>query len=97
MKLKAVLFDLDGTLLPMNQDEFIGAYFKELAKVACNETVTPETLKNMIWASTKAMVTNARPAKHAAYGNSTVIPTPSISISKPESMGVTICAAIDAV
>ena len=31
MKIKAVLFDLDGTLLPMDQDEFVKAYFKLLA------------------------------------------------------------------
>lgn len=32
MSIKAVLFDLDGTLLPMNQDEFIQTYFVSLAK-----------------------------------------------------------------
>ena len=56
--MKAVLFDLDGTLLPMDQDEFIGAYFTELAKVVCGENLAPETLKEMIWASTKAMIKN---------------------------------------
>ena len=30
MSIKAVLFDLDGTLLPMDQDKFIKRYFKEL-------------------------------------------------------------------
>ena len=30
--IKTVLFDLDGTLLPMDQDTFTNAYFKELAK-----------------------------------------------------------------
>lgn len=35
MSLRAVLFDLDGTLLPMDQDIFVGAYFKGLsAKLA---------------------------------------------------------------
>lgn len=32
MKIKAILFDLDGTLLPMNQNKFIEAYFGSLAK-----------------------------------------------------------------
>ena len=32
MKSKAVLFDLDGTLLPMDQDAFTKGYFKLLAK-----------------------------------------------------------------
>lgn len=56
--MKAVLFDLDGTLLPMDQEEFITAYFTELAKVVCNEKIAPNTLKDMIWASTEAMVKN---------------------------------------
>ena len=29
--MKTILFDLDGTLLPMDQDEFIKAYFGDLA------------------------------------------------------------------
>ena len=29
--IKTVLFDLDGTLLPMDQDNFVKAYFKNLA------------------------------------------------------------------
>ena len=32
MSLKAILFDLDGTLLPMDQDLFMNYYFGELAK-----------------------------------------------------------------
>ena len=40
--MKAVLFDLDGTLLPMDQEEFIGAYFTELAKVVCDEKIEPQ-------------------------------------------------------
>ena len=32
MKITTVLFDLDGTLLPMDQDEFVKAYFGALAK-----------------------------------------------------------------
>lgn len=56
--MKAVLFDLDGTLLPMDQEDFIKAYFTELSKVACNDKLDPKTLNEMIWASTKAMVTN---------------------------------------
>ena len=30
--IKAVLFDLDGTLLPMDQDVFVKTYFSLLAK-----------------------------------------------------------------
>ena len=31
MKLTTILFDLDGTLLPMDNDEFTRGYFKLLA------------------------------------------------------------------
>ena len=31
MSIKAILFDLDGTLLPMDQDVFVQSYFKLLA------------------------------------------------------------------
>lgn len=30
--IKTILFDLDGTLLPMQQDEFTSAYFDRLSK-----------------------------------------------------------------
>ena len=32
MSLKMILFDLDGTLLPMDQDVFTESYFKLLCK-----------------------------------------------------------------
>ena len=32
MNFTTILFDLDGTLLPMDQDEFVKAYFSKLAK-----------------------------------------------------------------
>ena len=32
MPIKAVLFDLDGTLLPMDQDEFITTYFNRISE-----------------------------------------------------------------
>ena len=34
MMITTMLFDLDGTLLPMNQDEFANAYVKGLATAA---------------------------------------------------------------
>lgn len=53
-----VLFDLDGTLLPMNQDEFAGAYFKELVKKVAPLGYDPKKLVGDIWAGTAAMVMN---------------------------------------
>lgn len=57
--IKAVLFDLDGTLLPLDQEEFVGAYFNELAKKVCPVVgISPEVLTKAIWTGTGAMVKN---------------------------------------
>ena len=58
MSITTVLFDLDGTLLPMDQDVFVGAYFKLLAKKLAGHGYDPEALLGNIWAGVKAMVTN---------------------------------------
>ena len=58
MNLKAILFDLDGTLLPMNQDEFVKAYFGLLAKKLSIYGYEPQKLIESIWSGTKAMITN---------------------------------------
>jgi len=52
-----ILFDLDGTLLPMDQEEFIKLYFKGLY-IRFKDTYDFETLEKTIWAGTKAMVEN---------------------------------------
>lgn len=57
-KIKAVLFDLDGTLLPMDQDAFIAAYFGELTKKFAPLGYDPKAFVEGIWQGTKAMVTN---------------------------------------
>lgn len=58
MKITTILFDLDGTLLPMDQDEFTKGYFKLLAKKLAPYGYEPEQLVAAIWAGTKAMVQN---------------------------------------
>ena len=58
MKTKAVLFDLDGTLLPMDQDVFVKAYFKLLAKRLAPLGYEARKLVGTIWAGTEAMVRN---------------------------------------
>lgn len=58
MKAKAVLFDLDGTLLPMDQDEFTKGYFKLLAKKLVPCGYEPDSLVKAIWHGTAAMVQN---------------------------------------
>lgn len=56
--LKAVLFDLDGTLLPMDQDKFVGGYFKLLAGKLAPYGYDPDALIKAVWHGTAAMVKN---------------------------------------
>ena len=56
--MKTVLFDLDGTLLPMDQDEFIKAYFGGIATKLAPYGYEPDKLIKGIWTGTKAMVMN---------------------------------------
>lgn len=58
MNRKAILFDLDGTLLPMDQEIFTKAYFNELSKVICPYGYTPDELIKAVWKGTKAMIKN---------------------------------------
>ncbi len=58
MSLKAVLFDLDGTLLPMDQDVFVKSYFGRLAKKLVPHGYEPKALIDAIWAGTAAMIKN---------------------------------------
>ena len=58
MKITTVLFDLDGTLLPMDQDLFIKEYFKGLAARLAPHGYDPAALINSIWKGTAAMVRN---------------------------------------
>lgn len=56
--MKAILFDMDGTLLPMDEDEFTKGYFKLLAKKLCPLGLGGEELINAVWNGTKAMYKN---------------------------------------
>ncbi|MBQ9746026.1 MAG: HAD family hydrolase [Clostridia bacterium] len=56
--IKAILFDLDGTLLPMDQKKFVKAYFGSLAKRLAPYGFEPEELFDGIWAGMAAMVKN---------------------------------------
>lgn len=58
MKIQAVLFDLDGTLLPMDQDVFAKAYVTGLAKAAIPHGYEPTSMAGAILAGTKAMIEN---------------------------------------
>lgn len=53
------IFDLDGTLLPMpNQDLFVQTYFKALATKMAPYGYEPQALIKAVWAGTKAMIEN---------------------------------------
>lgn len=56
--LKAALFDLDGTLLPMDQDTFARDYLGRLAARMAPFGYDPKLLVKTIWAGTGAMVKN---------------------------------------
>lgn len=58
MPIHTILFDLDGTLLPMDQDVFIEAYFKPLAMKLAPHGYEPKKLIATIWQGTKAMILN---------------------------------------
>ena len=58
MKTQAILFDLDGTLLPMDQDLFIKAYIGGLVKAAMPADYDPKTLADAIQIGTYKMVKN---------------------------------------
>lgn len=58
MKITTVLFDLDGTLLPMDQDEFTKNYFGLLTAKVAPRGYDPKKTIDAIWAGTAAMVKN---------------------------------------
>ena len=57
--IKAILFDLDGTLLPMDQDAFVNAYLGGLAKKMAPHGYDPKLLAKTMWVGTSAMVMNS--------------------------------------
>ena len=58
MNIKAILFDLDGTLLPMDQEIFTKDYFGRLVKKLAPFGYQPQEIVQAIWAGVKAMVKN---------------------------------------
>ena len=55
---QAILFDLDGTLLPMDQEEFTSGYFKLLAAKMAPHGYEPKSLVDALWQGVGAMVKN---------------------------------------
>ena len=57
---RTILFDLDGTLLPIDTDTFIRGYMQALAEYV-GHIIPPEQLVKEVWAATGAMVRNTDP------------------------------------
>lgn len=58
MPLTMILFDLDGTLLPMDQDVFTESYFKMLCKKMASFGYDADELVGAVWQGTLAMMKN---------------------------------------
>ena len=58
MSVKAVLFDLDGTLLPMDQEQFVKTYFGGLCQRLAPHGYDSKKIVDGIWYGTAAMVKN---------------------------------------
>lgn len=53
--IRACLFDLDGTLLPLDTESFVRIYLKELAGKV-KHLIAPDKLIQSIWEATEAMI-----------------------------------------
>jgi FMN phosphatase YigB (HAD superfamily) len=58
METRAILFDMDGTLLPMDTELFTRMYFKILTAKFAPFGYDPKALIDAVWAGTAAMVKN---------------------------------------
>lgn len=58
MRIDTVLFDLDGTLLPFAQEEFIAVYLKKIGAVFAGLGLDAKFALRALWAGTDAMLQN---------------------------------------
>jgi FMN phosphatase YigB (HAD superfamily) len=56
--INTILFDLDGTLLPLDMNHFMEIYFEEMGR-KFYDLINPKELIDSIWASTAVMVKNS--------------------------------------
>ena len=56
--MKAILFDLDGTLLPLDEKLFVDIYFTELSKVFSEYNIESNELVEAIWTATHEIIKN---------------------------------------
>jgi FMN phosphatase YigB (HAD superfamily) len=55
-----ILFDLDGTLLPLDNEKFTKIYFEEMGR-KFHDLMDPRQLGKYIWTATEVMVNNLEP------------------------------------
>jgi FMN phosphatase YigB (HAD superfamily) len=69
--IKYVFFDLDGTLLPMNQDDFIKGYLESLTRKLASYGYEPTAIGKAIYSSVFAMIKNdgSITNEHAFWNN----------------------------
>ena len=58
MKTTTILFDMDGTLLPMDPDKFTAYYFHLLNQMLSAQRCDPKPIDDAIWYGTAAMIKN---------------------------------------
>ena len=56
--IKNIIFDLDGTLLPLDEEVFIKKYFGYLAEKFVELNLDPNLMIKRLWMGTKAMIEN---------------------------------------
>ncbi|MCI8506032.1 MAG: HAD family hydrolase [Lachnospiraceae bacterium] len=57
-RIDTVLFDLDGSLLPMDQDAFVRLYMEALGRTFAPEGFDPKRLTGSVWKGVEAMIKN---------------------------------------
>jgi len=58
MPITTIMFDLDGTLLPMDQEAFINSYFGRMIKKMVPHGYEPQQLIDTLWKGTSAAIQN---------------------------------------
>lgn len=56
--INTILFDMDGTLVPFEQNEFLKDYFSQLCARVCPLGYAAEDVVKAVWSGTKRMIAN---------------------------------------
>lgn len=85
MSIRYIFFDLDGTLLPMDQDQFIRTYMGALSTYMAPHGFEPKQLVKTIWHGTGAMFNNNGAASNedVFWDNFTAVYGPDVRQQEP--------------